>query len=98
MKRPLILAAGSFAGISTVIMTFFGVNYYLVGLHSYAQGGVSQVPVWVYGLAGTMMGLILVSASVARYQRWDESNADSATGVSDASRPVGSGDHPQEMG
>lgn len=34
--------------ISTLIMTFFGVNFYLSGMHSYAQGDPVPVPVWVY--------------------------------------------------
>jgi cytochrome c-type biogenesis protein CcsB len=35
-------------GISTVILTYFGVNYYLSGLHSYAQGDPLPVPAFVY--------------------------------------------------
>ncbi|MEJ2498161.1 MAG: hypothetical protein P8Y49_06165 [Sulfurovaceae bacterium] len=33
---------------STVLMTYFGVNYYLSGLHSYAAGDPVPIPVWVY--------------------------------------------------
>jgi hypothetical protein len=29
-------------------MTYFGVNYYLTGLHSYAQGDPVPIPSWVY--------------------------------------------------
>ena len=29
----------SLAAIGTIMMTYFGVNYYLVGLHSYGQSG-----------------------------------------------------------
>ncbi|MDR2207181.1 MAG: c-type cytochrome biogenesis protein CcsB [Flavobacteriaceae bacterium] len=37
---------------SSMVMTYFGVNYYLSGLHSYAKGDPVPVPVWVYlGLA-----------------------------------------------
>ncbi|MEZ5106314.1 MAG: cytochrome c biogenesis protein CcsA [Draconibacterium sp.] len=46
---------GSFAvstaavlGISSVLMTYFGVNYYLSGLHSYAQGEPAPIPTGVY--------------------------------------------------
>ncbi|MDL1913308.1 MAG: cytochrome C biogenesis protein CcsB [Bergeyella sp.] len=49
-----------FAGmlsIWSIIMTYFGVNYYLSGLHSYAAGDAIPVPLWVYlGLAG--MGVL----------------------------------------
>jgi ABC-type transport system involved in cytochrome c biogenesis permease subunit len=35
-------------GLATVIMTYFGVNYYLSGLHSYATGDPIPIPSWVY--------------------------------------------------
>tara|TARA_R110001592_G_scaffold137257_5_gene355108 strand:- start:3497 stop:4705 length:1209 start_codon:yes stop_codon:yes gene_type:complete len=34
-------------GFSTVIMTYFGVNYYLAGLHSYAKGDPVPIPTFV---------------------------------------------------
>ena len=38
----------SFWGYSAILFTFFGVNYYLVGLHSYAQGdGLGTIPIWI---------------------------------------------------
>ena len=38
----------SFWGYSAILFTFFGVNFKLVGLHSYAQGdGVAETPDWV---------------------------------------------------
>jgi ABC-type transport system involved in cytochrome c biogenesis permease subunit len=33
---------------STVLMTYFGVNYYLSGMHSYAQGDPVPIPSFVY--------------------------------------------------
>lgn len=33
---------------SSVLMTYFGVNYYLSGLHSYAAGDPVPIPMWVY--------------------------------------------------
>lgn len=38
----------SLIAFSSVIMTYFGVNYYLTGLHSYAQGDPVPIPLWVY--------------------------------------------------
>jgi len=35
-------------GFSSIIMTYFGVNYYLSGLHSYAAGDPLPVPNFVY--------------------------------------------------
>lgn len=35
-------------GFSSIIMTYFGVNYYLSGMHSYAKGDPLPVPTFVY--------------------------------------------------
>ena len=38
----------SFWGYSAILFTFFGVNFILVGLHSYASGdGIGEVPSWI---------------------------------------------------
>ena len=47
---------------STVLMTYFGVNYYLSGLHSYAAGDPVPIPMWVYyGIAGLFVLTILAA-------------------------------------
>lgn len=45
----------------SMVMTYFGVNYYLSGLHSYAAGDPVPVPAWVYIGVGTMILLSAVS-------------------------------------
>jgi cytochrome c-type biogenesis protein CcsB len=45
-------------GWASVMMTYFGVNYYLSGLHSYAAGDPVPVPEWVYW---TVAGLTVLS-------------------------------------
>ena len=45
----------------SMVMTYFGVNYYLSGLHSYAAGDPVPVPAWVYIGIGTMILLSVVS-------------------------------------
>lgn len=45
----------------SMVMTYFGVNYYLSGLHSYAAGDPVPVPAWVYIGLGTMALLSAVS-------------------------------------
>ncbi|MCA6066290.1 cytochrome c biogenesis protein CcsA [Chryseobacterium sp. RG1] len=45
----------------SMVMTYFGVNYYLSGLHSYAAGDPVPVPAWVYIGLGTMLALAVVS-------------------------------------
>jgi len=47
---------------STVLMTYFGVNYYLSGLHSYAAGDPVPIPMWVYyGIAGLLVLTLLAA-------------------------------------
>ncbi len=45
-------------GFATVMMTYFGVNYYLSGLHSYAAGDPVPIPTFVYYIVA---GLLLIS-------------------------------------
>lgn len=45
----------------SMVMTYFGVNYYLSGLHSYAAGDPVPVPAWVYIGVSTMILLSAVS-------------------------------------
>lgn len=47
-KGEYALSAASLLGFSSVLMTYFGVNYYLSGMHSYAQGEPAPVPTGVY--------------------------------------------------
>lgn len=55
----------SLFGFATVIMTYFGVNYYLSGLHSYAAGDPVPVPPQVYYTA-----MALAVLSIAAFIRW----------------------------
>lgn len=54
----------SLIGFSTVIMTYFGVNYYLSGLHSYAKGDPVPVPSFVY----YTIIIILIISTIANYK------------------------------
>ena len=57
LAKPLILNAASMFGFWAIIMTSFGVNYYLSGLHSYASGDPLPVPDFVYILAVLQIAL-----------------------------------------
>jgi cytochrome c-type biogenesis protein CcsB len=48
MNRPYIFAVTSTLAFSTILMTYFGVNFYLSGMHSYATGDPVPIPAWVY--------------------------------------------------
>lgn len=48
VKDQFTFNAVSFWGYTTILFTFFGVNFYLVGLHSYANGeGLAEFPSWL---------------------------------------------------
>jgi cytochrome c-type biogenesis protein CcsB len=72
LNRPWTFAAASFAGLASVIMTYFGVNYFLAGLHSYAQGEAARVPAWVGIGALIMLGLIVTSWWFDQAHSWEE--------------------------
>ena len=55
----------SLFAFSSVLMTYFGVNYYLSGLHSYAGGDPVPVPAFVY-----IAVIVLVSLSLNAYLRY----------------------------
>ncbi|WP_027378064.1 cytochrome c biogenesis protein CcsA [Kaistella palustris] len=48
-------------GYCSMVMTYFGVNYYLSGLHSYAAGDPVPIPAWVYIGIATIITLSAVS-------------------------------------
>ncbi len=56
-----LFAVLSLLGFSSILMTYFGVNFYLAGMHSYATGDPVPIPRWVYGTLFCVTLLILVS-------------------------------------
>jgi cytochrome c-type biogenesis protein CcsB len=48
LKSTLALSSLALVGLSTVLMTFFGVNYYLSGMHSYGAGDPPPIPSALY--------------------------------------------------
>ena len=61
----------SLFGFATVIMTYFGVNYYLSGLHSYAAGDPVPIPPAVYYTA-----IVLALLSIAAFIRYRKKYAE----------------------
>jgi len=47
LRSKFAFNAASLWSITTLIMTFFGVNFYLSGMHSYAAGDPVPIPFWV---------------------------------------------------
>ncbi|CAA6809648.1 MAG: Putative cytochrome C-type biogenesis protein [uncultured Sulfurovum sp.] len=62
LNNPFAFNVASLWGYSTVIMTYFGVNYYLSGLHSYAAGAPMPLPDWVIPAVIGLFILTLISA------------------------------------
>ena len=51
----------SIVAFGSILMTYFGVNFYLTGMHSYATGDKIITPVFVYYAVGIVLLLGLVS-------------------------------------
>lgn len=63
--NQFVFALWSMFAYWVIIMTYFGVNYFLTGLHSYAAGEAAQIPDYVYlGFA-----LMVILALFARRKR-----------------------------
>jgi len=60
-NNQFVLSSLALIGFSTIIMTFFGVNYYLSGMHSYAQGTPPPVPVFVYFVIAGVLTLVVLA-------------------------------------
>jgi hypothetical protein len=64
LNSSLIYNLASLWAFSSIIMTSFGVNYYLSGLHSYAAGDPVPIPQWVYWV----VALLLAASCLAVYR------------------------------
>ncbi len=74
LKSIYTFNVASLISYSTVMMTYFGVNYYLSGLHSYAKGDPVPIPMFVYYTL-TVIFLLAVFA-YNRNLRWKSNNLD----------------------
>ncbi len=61
INTPFIFAVVSTLAFSSIIMTYFGVNFYLSGMHSYAAGDPIPVPTFVYYTIAVVMAAILIA-------------------------------------
>ena len=55
LRGKLTFNIASLWAIWSIIFTYFGVNYYLSGLHSYAAGDPIPIPAWIYITAAGML-------------------------------------------
>ena len=48
IANPGCYPTASLLAFASILMTYFGVNFYLSGMHSYATGDPVPIPDWVY--------------------------------------------------
>jgi cytochrome c-type biogenesis protein CcsB len=75
LNNQLVLSTLALLSFGTVLMTFFGVNYYLSGMHSYAQGTPPPVPFGLY--IGVVCLLLIVGfalSSERKVKSWKKEN------------------------
>ena len=65
LATPFVFAVASLLTFSSILMTYFGVNFYLAGMHSYATGDPVPIPTWVYYL----VTLVFVTIALAYKNR-----------------------------
>jgi cytochrome c-type biogenesis protein CcsB len=59
LKNKFSFNFASLIGYFSILMTYFGVNYYLSGLHSYAAGDPVPIPTFVYYTVATIFAVSL---------------------------------------
>lgn len=64
LNSPFVLFCGACVGFFVLLMTYFGVNYFLSGKHSYATGDGTAVPLGVFVLL--ILNLLLAVGAKVR--------------------------------
>jgi cytochrome c-type biogenesis protein CcsB len=61
-NTPYVFAVASTWAFSTILMTYFGVNFYLSGMHSYATGDPVPIPTWAYVLTALVFTVTILAS------------------------------------
>jgi cytochrome c-type biogenesis protein CcsB len=61
LKGNYVFNLMALVGFSSIIMTYFGVNYYLSGLHSYAKGDSFPIPVFIYYTLAVVLFVAIIA-------------------------------------
>ncbi|MBL4938775.1 MAG: cytochrome c biogenesis protein CcsA [Lutibacter sp.] len=70
MKSFYIFNVGAVIGFGSVLMTFFGVNYYLSkGMHSYASGETPIFPLWAWIVIISILTIIIAAGIKERISK-----------------------------
>ena len=76
MRGQFAFNLASFISYSSVMMTYFGVNFFLGGIHSYASGSSFKIPFWAYLIVLALAGFSLFAYSRQRKMLPESSTAD----------------------
>ncbi len=60
-NKPYVFAVLSTVAFYSILMTYFGVNFYLTGMHSYASGDPIPIPTFVYVMVGLHIAMVVLS-------------------------------------
>ena len=60
-NNQFTFSVASLLAFATILMTYFGVNFYLSGMHSYATGDPVPIPMWVYYVTATVFVTIALA-------------------------------------
>ncbi len=58
---PYLFTVLSVVAFFSILMTYFGVNFYLAGMHSYATGDPVPIPTWVYIVSSIVIFVIALA-------------------------------------
>ena len=61
-NMPFIFSAASVVAFYSILMTYYGVNYYLSGMHSYAAGDPLPIPWYLYVFVLGTIALIIIAS------------------------------------
>lgn len=60
-NNQFAFAVASVISFSSILMTYFGVNFYLSGMHSYASGDPVPIPMFVYYITAVVLAVIALA-------------------------------------
>ncbi len=71
---PYLFSVLSVLAFYSILMTYFGVNFYLAGMHSYATGDPVPIPTWVYISSAIVFFIILIAYPKRNLNQLKEEN------------------------
>ncbi|NKQ41269.1 MAG: cytochrome c biogenesis protein CcsA [Sulfurovum sp.] len=69
---PYLFATLSVISFFSILMTYYGVNFYLAGMHSYATGDPVPIPTWVYISVGSVLAIIAIAYPKRKQRKTNE--------------------------